>query len=93
MNLFSSPEVRREFIIGITEILAQIYKVSDDSLKLSIFQELEPLSDEELIMKKDLVERYLEETMQLTQAYTNKMVRTENEYIEEEERKEVSLTF
>ncbi|MDD2916962.1 MAG: hypothetical protein PHH70_03925 [Candidatus Gracilibacteria bacterium] len=94
MSIFSSPEIRREFIIGITEILAQIYKVSDDSLKLSIFNELNPLSDEELIAKKDLVERYLEETIQLTQTYMNKMVRAENEYKEEEERKkETSFVF
>ena len=92
-NLFTTPEVRRDFIIGITEILAQIYKISDNSLKLSIFNELDPLSDEELMTKKDLVEKYLEETTQLTQSYLNKIIRVENEYMEEEERKEVVLSF
>jgi hypothetical protein len=93
MTLFTTPEVRREFIIGITEILAQIYKVTDDSIKLSIFNELDPLSDEELMAKKDLVEKYLEETTQLTQTYLNKMIRAENEYLEEKERETLSMSF
>lgn len=93
MNLFSDTQVRKEFIVGITEVLAQIYKVNDDTLKLSIFNELAKLSDEELLAKKDVIEGYLEHTTQLTQTYLNKMTRADNEYMEEEERKEVTMSF
>lgn len=93
MSLFSSPKVRKEFIIGITEILAKIYKVKDPTLKRSIFDELVHLTDKELIVKKELVERYLAETTQSTSSYFNKMRRTENEHNEKEERKGISLTF
>lgn len=93
MSLFSSPKVRKEFIIGITEVLAKIYKVKDPTLKRSIFDELVHLSDKELVAKKELVERYLKESVQLTQTYMNKAVRYQNEDNEAEERKKVSLNF
>lgn len=93
MNLFTTPEVRKDFIIGITEILAKIYKVKDPTLKRSIFDELVHLSDKELMVKKELVERYLEQSTQTTQSYFNKMKRAENEHTEREERKGISLTF
>lgn len=86
MKLFSDAQVRREFTIGVTEVLAQIYKVTDDTLKLSIYNELEKLSDSELMTKKDLVEEYLKNSVQLNQAYLNKASRAENEYLENKER-------
>ena len=91
MNLFSSPQVRRDFIIGITDILAKIYKVTDPSLKRDIFHELNKLSDRELIAKKDLVQNYLEQSTQTINSYTNKLSRIENEYMEREEQKRTQL--
>ena len=91
MNLFSNPQVRQEFVIGITETLAHIYNVSDKDLKLSIFNELDKLSDEGLMSKKDLIEGYLERSALLNQTYLSKITRVENEYLEGEEKKELVL--
>lgn len=93
MNQFSNAQVRKDFTIGITEILAKIYKVSDPKLKRNIFDELTKLTDKELIAKKDLVERYLEQSTALTKTYTNKLIREGNNDLEKEERKNISLNF
>lgn len=91
MDLFSDNRVRQEFIIGITEILAQIYNVMDSTLKLSIFHELEKLSDTELMEKKNLIEKYLSHSTLLNQNYISKATRIEHEYLEEEEKKDLIL--
>ena len=86
-------EVRRNFVIALTEILAQTYDITDDTVKLSIFTELTALGDSDLIAKKDLIEIHLEQSTQLTQAYLGKIIRAENEYTEAKEKKDLAFIF
>lgn len=93
MKSFSDGEARKVFAIGITEMIAKIYEISDNAQLLNIFNKLSALDDDALVSMKDLMEGYFDTVWEIHQTGMRKLIKIENAYMEAEEKKEVVLDF
>lgn len=75
---FTDEQTRQQYIAGITDILAQIFKITDSVQKQAIYSELEKLDDVSLIAKQKNVEEYLAESIRSNTTYRNQLSNMEH---------------
>ena len=66
---FTDIKVRDQYIIGLTEVIAEIFGITEKSQKKSVYNELYGLDDEALINKQNFVEQYFDETTLIYKKY------------------------
>jgi hypothetical protein len=89
MEPLFEPDARKNFIVGITEILLQIFEIDDEATRNNIITELSKLDDRMLLEKKDAIEDHLATVDQINKVYFVKLLHVEHLLLEKEERKGV----
>lgn len=87
---FVDEQTRQQYIIGITDILALIFKIFDPVQKQAIYKELCWLDDANLLKKQQYIEEYFDKTKQNETRYLNQLMQLEHLAIENEEREKIS---
>ena len=70
---FTDIKVRDQYIIGLTEVITEIFGITEKSQKKSVYNELYGLDDEALINKQNFVEQYFDETTLIYKKYLSKV--------------------
>ena len=66
---FTDIKVRDQYIIGLTEVITEIFGITEKSQKKSVYNELYGLDDEALINKQNFVEDFLDRESQLMKSF------------------------
>ncbi len=90
---FIDEQTRQQYIAGITDILAQIFKITDSVQKQEIYSELEKLDDVSLIAKQKNVEEYLAESIRSNTTYRNQLSNMEHVWIENNEKEQIDIVL
>ncbi len=90
---FTDEQTRQQYIAGITDILAQIFKITDSVQKQAIYSELEKLDDVSLIAKQKNVEEYLAESIRSNTTYRNQLSNMEHVWIENNEKEQIDIVL
>ncbi len=83
---FTDIKVRDQYIIGLTEVIAEIFGIAEKPQKCALYNELYGLDDEALINKQKYVEEYLDRDNQLLLAFQSQVKKFEHMMDEIQER-------
>lgn len=86
-------EARKNFIIGITEIILQIFGISSEERREFIMNELSTLDDATLLEKKDAIDDYFSKANEINKSFFYQLLHMEHLYLENEERKDLDTTL
>ena len=90
---FVDEQTRQQYIIGITEILAQIFEIVDPIQKQTIYTELAALDDETLLEKQVSIEEYFKKNIKIHTNYFNQLTKIEHICVEDVEKSQVNSAF
>ncbi len=89
MDSTFTVEARKNFIIGITEIILQIFNISSEERREFIINELSTLDDATLLEKKDAIDDYFSKANEINKSFFYQLLHMEHLYLENEERKDL----
>ena len=90
---FTDIKVRDQYIIGLTEVITEIFGITEKSQKKSVYNELYGLDDEALINKQNFVEQYFDETTLIYKKYLSKVKVIKNSIQEVAEKTNFNPSF
>ena len=93
MEPLFTPDARKNFIIGITEIILQIFGISSDERREMIITDLSALDAATLLEKKDAIDDYFVKANEINKAFFYQLLHMEHLYIEDDERKDLDATL
>ncbi|GAB0174141.1 MAG: hypothetical protein HHAS10_00200 [Candidatus Altimarinota bacterium] len=93
MEALFTEEARKNFIIGITEIILQIFDISSEERRNIIINELSALDDATLLEKKDSIDDYFLKANEINKSYFYQLLRMEHLYLEKEEQKDLDKSL
>ncbi len=86
MEPLFTEDARKNFIIGITEIVLQIFEIGDENKREKIMEDLAGLDDSNLLKKKDDIENYFDQAAEINKSYFYRLLHMEHLFLENEER-------
>lgn len=90
---FTDIKVRDQYIIGLTEVIAEIFGIAEKPQKCALYNELYGLDDEALINKQKYVEGYFDETTVIYKKYLAKAKVLQNNIQEVAEKVDFNPSF
>lgn len=93
MEPLFTADARKNFIIGITEIVLQIFEISSEEHRDRIILELSSLDDATLLEKKDAIDDYFVKANEINKAFFYQLLHMEHLYLENDERKSLDTTL
>jgi hypothetical protein len=83
-------DARKNFIIGITEIILQIFDINSEERRNMIISELSALDDATLLEKKDAIDDYFSQANEINKSFFYQILRMEHLYLEKDEQREAN---
>lgn len=90
---FADISTRREYILGLTEVICQIFEISDPDRREAIILELEWLDDEALIEKQGYLENYFDSIIGYSNTAMSKIVQHDNIIKENQEKSNLEINY
>ena len=69
MEPLFTEDARKNFIVGITEIILQIFEIDDEGKRETIMGDLKSLDDSSLLKKKDDIDDYFGQAAEINKSY------------------------
>ncbi len=93
MEPLFTEDARKNFIIGITEIILQIFEIGDETKREKIMEGLSGLDDDSLLKKKDDIDDYFGQAAEINKSYFYRLLHMEHLFLEKEERKNIDTSL
>ncbi len=93
MEPLFTEDARKNFIVGITEIILQIFEIDDENKRDTIISELKSLDDRSLLKKKDDIDDYFGQAAEINKSYFYRLLHMEHLFLENEERKSIDSSL
>lgn len=93
MEPLFTEDARKNFIIGITEIILQIFEIDSEEKRQTIIAWLSSLDDANLLKKKDDIDNYFDQAQEINKSYFYRLLHMEHLFLENEERKGIDASL
>lgn len=93
MEPLFTEDARKNFIVGITEIILQIFEIDDEGKRETIMGDLKSLDDSSLLKKKDDIDDYFGQAAEINKSYFYRLLHMEHLFLENEERRNIDTSL
>jgi hypothetical protein len=88
---FTDPTTRQTFIVGMVEVLSQIVEMDNPEQKRALYEEMNAMNDEDLLLRIGVIETYFRENKESTREHYNKVNQVTHQALEENEKQNLVI--